>query len=639
MQTRTIINGQTSKTNVELLDDETLQVLGNLNTQNGQPAVIAQGDNTKVRINQGGAIQSDNTAIQVNGSETLVFNNGLIEGSFNGVNLANDDVASASIFNNGTIRSASRAVNLGGVFGTLTNTGLITTTANPRNGTVYSDESLQNFEIKNTSSGVIDVGVGNNGDAISLELGASLSGSVFNEGVVQGRGSSIGNNQAAAVRLFRGNNATTERVIFDGNIQNYGLFAAETGAAVVVEENVKVLGTIYNSGSIKSENVLNGNGITFENGSEIIGEIVNKGLINGGRDGINFENGGLSKGTIRNFGEIISSSRAVNIGGDHVTLINEGLITTTANPRNGTVYTDVTNNSFTIENRGLIDVGQGLSGDAISVELGANVTGSIVNQGKIQGRGVALGQNQSAAVRYYHGNDPTSETSVFTGNLANYGALTTENGATVIIDDNVEFRGGIQNYGLIEGGKVDYISTNLDQILGRVGVSQLAIDARETEGNISILNNGDIRGGVLLGNGANSYNARRSGSDNWVRGGDGVDVFLGGSGHDIFFGGLGDDRLSGGAGDDILIGGAGNNILSGGSGRDRFVLEGGGTDQILDFALGEDTVVLGSTIRFNQLEITQVGGDTQLRFGGDLLASLVGVQSNQLTTASFSSLG
>ena len=93
--------------------------------------------------------------------------------------MANDDIGNASIFNNGRIISASRAVNLGGVFGTLTNTGLITTTANPRNGTVYGDESLQNFEIHNTSSGIIDVGVGNNGDAISLELGANLFGACY----------------------------------------------------------------------------------------------------------------------------------------------------------------------------------------------------------------------------------------------------------------------------------------------------------------------------------------------------------------------------------------------------------------------------------------------------------------------------
>ncbi|MEM7213369.1 MAG: calcium-binding protein, partial [Pseudomonadota bacterium] len=82
---------------------------------------------------------------------------------------------------------------------------------------------------------------------------------------------------------------------------------------------------------------------------------------------------------------------------------------------------------------------------------------------------------------------------------------------------------------------------------------------------------------------------------------DGVDVDLtgnadvnwltGNAGANILRGDAGNDRLQGREGADVLDGGADNDILEGGSGADRFVFVGAsGTDQVLDFVVGEDVI-------------------------------------------------
>ncbi len=139
------------------------------------------------------------------------------------------------------------------------------------------------------------------------------------------------------------------------------------------------------------------------------------------------------------------------------------------------------------------------------------------------------------------------------------------------------------------------------------------------------------------------------------------DVIFGGAGNDIFdaTGGLGGNRMSGDAGNDIFylgkndraIGGAGNdqfyvqsyggNLLSGGAGRDQFFLVNGelpdAPNTVLDFQIGTDIIgfngaaslgISASTIKF-----TQVGADTNIVFGTQILATLSGIQASQLNAA------
>ena len=203
-----IPSGQTVTDGVELTEPfESLLVKGQIDTDGEEPGVLTQGLLNSIEVGPNGEISSQGTAIQVEGVATVIGNFGNIFGGFNGINVANGDTASALIFNyeTGVISSDSRAINIGGVGGRVVNFGQILSTANPRNGTVYGDVTAQNVFIDNLGNGVIDVGVGNDGDAISLELGAEVNGGIYNEGVIQGRGlAGVENpdNQSAGVRLY-----------------------------------------------------------------------------------------------------------------------------------------------------------------------------------------------------------------------------------------------------------------------------------------------------------------------------------------------------------------------------------------------------------------------------------------------------
>lgn len=551
---------------------DSIFVRGKIATDDTKPAILTQGFTNAIKIDPQATVQSDDTAIQIEGISTAVSNLGIIEGGFNGINLANDDTASALIvnFEGGVIASDSRAINIGGVGGRVFNQGKIISTSSPRNGTVYGDVTAQNVFIDNAKSGLIDVGKGNDGDAVSLELGAEVNGAVRNYGLIKGRGMpGVVNedNQAAAVRLYWVEAAGSDVSIFNGNIENSGGLLAENGAALVIEDKVKFNGDIINKGLIETANPENGIGINLENGSEITGEIFNSGEINGGFTGVNFDNGGEVSGSLINTGAITSTSRAINIGGSDIKVVNKGKIITTADPRNGVVYSDQTANNFDILNEGLIDVGEGNNGDAIALQLGAEVEGSISNTGLVRGRGLPDGApdnqtNQAAAIRLYWGNDSGSDVALFDGDIINEGTLAAENGAAIIIEDRVQFDGKIINAGKIQGGIT--------------GDNKLAIDASKAESSIAVRNTGLIQGDVLLSAGDDLFDGRK------------------GTVEGIVAGGAGDDTLTGGHNDDILVGNVGNDVLQGLGGHDTFrfgsdLLDGvKDIDLIKDFA-AEDT--------------------------------------------------
>jgi Ca2+-binding RTX toxin-like protein len=282
--------GQTITEGV-ILDEfgESLKVAGRLETDATQLAVLTQNTLNKIDVKDSGEIVSadpTNTAIQVEGIGTIINNDGLIDGGFNGINIANGDTASARIYNTGTITSGSRAVNIGGVGGVLINEGLITGSADPRNGTVYGDVTARNIFIENRSSGIIDVGEGLNGDAISLELGAEVNGSVVNRGLVQGRGLPDGApnnqaNQASAVRLYWVGASGAETSVFNGNIENHGTFAAENGATVLIENRTQLNGDIINSGTIDGGATPDGKLAIDASEAEEFVRVRNQGTING----------------------------------------------------------------------------------------------------------------------------------------------------------------------------------------------------------------------------------------------------------------------------------------------------------------------------------------------------------------------
>ncbi|MEL6385534.1 MAG: hypothetical protein AAFQ89_24355, partial [Cyanobacteria bacterium J06626_18] len=96
--------------------------------------------------------------------------------------------------------------------------------------------------------------------------------------------------------------------------------------------------------------------------------------------------------------------------------------------------------------------------------------------------------------------------------------------------------------------------------------------------------------------------------------------------------------------DDILMGVTGNDTLIGdnfsnGSGSDTFVFgNGDGTDTILDFEVGIDSIgLVEGALIFADLTITQEGNTTLLGVAssGETLAVLNGVQASALTESSF----
>ncbi|MEL6496111.1 MAG: hypothetical protein AAFQ41_13470, partial [Cyanobacteria bacterium J06623_7] len=132
--------------------------------------------------------------------------------------------------------------------------------------------------------------------------------------------------------------------------------------------------------------------------------------------------------------------------------------------------------------------------------------------------------------------------------------------------------------------------------------------------------------------------------DDYLAGGESNDTLNGGSGNDTLSGGNGDDRLVAGDGNDLLLGGNGNDfldggsgidLLEGGSGDDLFMLRNdGGRDTIIDFDLGGDRLGLADGLHFNDLSFA--GSD--ILFGREVLVSLNGINTEQLTESDFNSI-
>lgn len=129
---------------------------------------------------------------------------------------------------------------------------------------------------------------------------------------------------------------------------------------------------------------------------------------------------------------------------------------------------------------------------------------------------------------------------------------------------------------------------------------------------------------------------------NLINGTPGGDQLMGSVNNDELLGGAGDDQLVGGAGDDILSGGSGNDILSGGEGRDVFILAPGeGTDTIVDFVEGVDSIQFTGDLTSKDIITTQQGNSTSIRVAAtnELLAVLTAAPALQvIETPDFSAI-
>ncbi|MBO9433124.1 CHRD domain-containing protein [Ruegeria sp. R13_0] len=482
---------------------------------------------TDAVINNSGIIDSEGangTAAGVRFVNGVSFqgefnNSGQISGVQNGVYFGNPVAGEGAdhtggVFNNletGVILSDSRAFNIDGIGLEVNNAGEIVGTGNQRNGTVYADGTAQDFTFNNKETGVVDAGEGNEGSGFGAEIARENAFTLNNDGLIQGRGN------AAA-----GTNAAGDGIRI-GNVGNAGTFT----------------GSITNAGTVLSEGA-NGTVGAFRavNNVNFQGQLVNEegGVFAGVQNGVYFGTGDHTGGSFVNRGTVTSDSRAVNIDGEGLEVVNAGEILGTGNQRNGTVYADGTADNYTFNNTGLVDAGLGNNGSAVSLQTGDVegdiVSAAILNEGTLQGRGDAVEGNQVGdGLRLF-----TSQSEAgFAGVVVNEGLIagseTSDAAAGIRVDGGLNLLGAILNEGEIRG------TVN-------------AIDASDA-GDVTIVNDdeGVINGNVLLG------------------AGDDIFVDLGTTNGNID-GGAGDDVLIAGDADNVLTGGLGNDFIDGGDGID-----------------------------------------------------------------------
>jgi len=201
-------------------------------------------------------------------------------------------------------------------------------------------------------------------------------------------------------------------------------------------------------------------GFRAVNGLDFQGQLVNAGLISGAQNGVYFGDAN-NTGEFFNSGTVTSDSRAVNIDGEGLSVVNTGAILGTGNQRNGTIYSDNTASNFEIVNFGLVDAGIGNDGAGVSLSLnndGSNGEINVFNEGLIAGRGQAGAASPTAGDGLRLEGDRSSEgvpPGVFQGSIVNNGALTSDSaqgttGGFRAVND-LSFQGELVNTGLISG--------------------------------------------------------------------------------------------------------------------------------------------------------------------------------------------
>ncbi len=453
---QTLVNGFFTSTNVDttpafVLDDNLSRLFnfGEIATNNAASAVSVEAEDVDVFNFRNGRIEANNgpetqaTGVDVTGSAD-VRNFGEISGDFNGVSFSGAESSGRlDNFRGGVISSDSRAVNVQGEGVSIRNLGEILGTGDQRNGTVYTNSTVEDFTLSNFFGGKIDAGEGNNGAGVSLEVGDQIgdvvSNTIFNGfgSVIQGRGQADASTGLAGDGIRINNGA--EGAVSSTNIENRGLISSEstqgTTAGIRIADGVAAEGRVLNT---------------------------HTGVIEGAQNGLYVGNAEHDL-NVQNFGTIQSGSRAVNIDGTGVDLLNAGAILGIDDQRNGTVYADGTADDFSVENSllGTIDAGEHNQGSGFGAEIGGAADGAntfkLENAGTIEGRGDAGASTNQAGdgVRIGNiGNQGTTDATITnSGEILSEGANGTVAGLRVV--NNINFQGSLVNEegGLIAGAQ------------------------------------------------------------------------------------------------------------------------------------------------------------------------------------------
>ena len=426
-------------------DDVRVFNRGDITSENAETTINVSGEDARIMNFRGATISADGgeevngVAIDITGSADI-RNFGTIEADFTAVDFSGAE-AGGSLINarSGDITSDSRAVNIDGDDVSFRNFGDVIGTGDQRNGTVYANDTAEDYLIVNSRRATIDAGEGNQGAAISLSLSTEddVDARVFNFGDVAGRGN------ASAGSALAGDGIRLETVREGGALgANEGTFT----------------GTIFNNGSVTSEGA-NGTvgGFRAVNGVNFQGTLTNErsGEISGVQNGVYFGTGDHDGGVFNNRGVVSSDSRDLNIDGTGLEVNNtrNGQIIGTGDQRNGTVYADGTADDFTFNNidNALVDAGEGNQGSGFGAEIGQAADGAntfeLNNEGTIAGRGNAAAGTNAAGDGVRIGNPGNS--GVTDATITNIGTITSEgaNGtvAGLRVVDGVDFQGTLNN--------------------------------------------------------------------------------------------------------------------------------------------------------------------------------------------------
>jgi Ca2+-binding RTX toxin-like protein len=184
------------------------------------------------------------------------------------------------------------------------------------------------------------------------------------------------------------------------------------------------------------------------------------------------------------------------------------------------------------------------------------------------------------------------------------------------------------------GGDAVYGNQGVDEVYGNQGVDEVYGNQGED------LVFGGLGDDLVFGgqNGDEAYGNKEADE---VYGNQGDDLVFGGQGDDLVFGGQGDDQIYGNLGDDQIYGNAGTDTLVGGAGQDTFAFFGNGTDTVQDFEAG-DTIGIQSNVNgtgveaFEDLEISDEGGNAVIDLGDGASVTVEGVAPSDLTAGDFS---
>jgi Ca2+-binding RTX toxin-like protein len=148
-------------------------------------------------------------------------------------------------------------------------------------------------------------------------------------------------------------------------------------------------------------------------------------------------------------------------------------------------------------------------------------------------------------------------------------------------------------------GNDTYVVDDANDVVSETSTVATEIDS--VQSSISYTLGANVENLTLIGSA--DINGIGNSLSNTITGNAGHNTLFGNSGSDKLTGNGGNDTLNGGSGSDRLAGGAGDDVLFGGSSSDRFVFDTNavfaanalGIDQITDFAVGSDKLVLDKT--------------------------------------------